>query len=108
MQARRVRSGQLGEDGNLGKKKDPSGHGRHDGPSWSRAVSASLLLACTAMVMGPIKQGGSSGGGRSDDLWTMSLGWVGASKPACSAAGEKYQGPGEAGIWGTTRIKRDL
>jgi Ca2+:H+ antiporter len=41
--ARRVRSGQLGEE------EDPSGHGGHDGPSWSRAVSASVLLACTAL-----------------------------------------------------------
>ena len=43
VQARRVRSAQLGEE------EDPSGHGGHDGPSWSRAVSASVLLACTAM-----------------------------------------------------------
>jgi Ca2+:H+ antiporter len=43
VQARRVRNAQLGED------EDPSGHGGHDGPSWSRAVSASVLLACTAL-----------------------------------------------------------
>ena len=42
-QARRVRSGQLGEE------EDPDGHAGHDGPSWSRAVSASVLLACTAL-----------------------------------------------------------
>ncbi|KAH9969614.1 hypothetical protein BC827DRAFT_1262846 [Russula dissimulans] len=42
VQARRVRSG-------LGDEEDPAGHGGHDGPSWSRAVSASVLLACTAL-----------------------------------------------------------
>jgi Ca2+:H+ antiporter len=42
--ARRVRSGQLG-----GEDEDPAGHGGHDGPSWSRAKSASVLLACTAL-----------------------------------------------------------
>lgn len=44
VQARRVRSGQLG-----GEEEDPAGHAGHDGPSWSRAVSASVLLACTAL-----------------------------------------------------------
>jgi Ca2+:H+ antiporter len=44
VQARRVRSGQLG-----GEEEDLAGHGGHDGPSWSRAVSASVLLACTAL-----------------------------------------------------------
>ena len=44
VQARRVRSGQLGGD-----DEDPAGHGGHDAPSWSRAVSASVLLACTAL-----------------------------------------------------------
>jgi len=44
VQARRVRSGQL-----AGDEEDPSGHGGHDAPSWSRAVSASVLLACTAL-----------------------------------------------------------
>jgi hypothetical protein len=43
VQARRVRNAQLGDE------EDPSGHGGHDGPSWSRAVSASVLLACTAL-----------------------------------------------------------
>jgi Ca2+:H+ antiporter len=44
VQARqRVRSGQLGDD------EDPAGHGGHEAPSWSRAVSASVLLACTAL-----------------------------------------------------------
>jgi len=42
VQARRVRSG-------LGDEEDPAGHGGHDGPSWSRATSASVLLACTAL-----------------------------------------------------------
>ncbi len=41
--ARRVRGGQLGDE------EDPAGHGGHDAPSWSRAVSASVLLACTAL-----------------------------------------------------------
>ena len=44
VQARRVRSAQLG-----GEEEDPAGHAGHDGPSWSRAVSASVLLACTAL-----------------------------------------------------------
>ena len=44
VQARRVRSGQLGAE-----EEDPAGHAGHDGPSWSRAVSASVLLACTAL-----------------------------------------------------------
>jgi Ca2+:H+ antiporter len=44
VQARRVRSGQL-----VGDEEDPSGHGGHEAPSWSRAVSASVLLACTAL-----------------------------------------------------------
>ncbi|KAI0250800.1 hypothetical protein BJV78DRAFT_1127473 [Lactifluus subvellereus] len=44
VQARRVRSGQLGGD-----DEDPTGHGGHEAPSWSRAVSASVLLACTAL-----------------------------------------------------------
>jgi Ca2+/H+ antiporter len=44
VQARRVRSGQLG-----GEEEDSAGHAGHDGPSWSRAVSASVLLACTAL-----------------------------------------------------------
>jgi len=44
VQARRVRSGQL-----AGDEEDPSGHGGHDAPSWSRAVSASVLLGCTAL-----------------------------------------------------------
>jgi Ca2+:H+ antiporter len=44
VQARRVRNAQLGGD-----EEDPAGHGGHDGPSWSRAVSASVLLACTAL-----------------------------------------------------------
>jgi Ca2+:H+ antiporter len=43
-QARHVRSVQLGGD-----DEDPSGHGGHEAPAWSRAVSASVLLACTAM-----------------------------------------------------------
>jgi Ca2+:H+ antiporter len=43
VQARRVRGGQLGDD------EDPAGHGGHEAPSWSRAVSASVLLACTAL-----------------------------------------------------------
>ncbi|KAI0304407.1 hypothetical protein B0F90DRAFT_1249069 [Multifurca ochricompacta] len=42
--ARRVRSGQLGGD-----DEDAAGHGGHDGPSWSRVVSASVLLTCTAL-----------------------------------------------------------
>ncbi|KAH9049900.1 hypothetical protein EDB84DRAFT_1390229 [Lactarius hengduanensis] len=41
--ARRVRGGQLGDE------EDAAGHGGHDAPSWSRAVSASVLLACTAL-----------------------------------------------------------
>lgn len=44
VQARRVRSGTL-----VGDEEDPSGHGGHEAPSWSRAVSASVLLACTAL-----------------------------------------------------------
>ena len=44
VQARRVRSGQLGAE-----EEDTAGHAGHDGPSWSRAVSASVLLACTAL-----------------------------------------------------------
>jgi Ca2+:H+ antiporter len=44
VQARRVRSGQL-----AGDEEDPSGNGGHEAPSWSRAVSASVLLACTAL-----------------------------------------------------------
>ena len=44
VQARRVRNAQLGGD-----EEDPAGHGGHDAPSWSRAVSASVLLACTAL-----------------------------------------------------------
>ena len=43
VQARRVRVGQLGDD------EDPAGHGGHEAPSWSRALSASVLLACTAL-----------------------------------------------------------
>ena len=44
VQARqRVRSGQLGDE------EDPAGHGGHEAPSWSRAVSASVLLLCTAL-----------------------------------------------------------
>ena len=43
-QARRVRSAQLGVE-----EEDTAGHAGHDGPSWSRAVSASVLLACTAL-----------------------------------------------------------
>ncbi|KAN0139888.1 hypothetical protein V8E53_002550 [Lactarius tabidus] len=43
VQARRVRVGQLGDE------EDPAGHGGHEAPSWSRAVSASVLLACTAL-----------------------------------------------------------
>jgi Ca2+:H+ antiporter len=43
VQARRVRSGQLGDE------EDPAGHGGHEAPAWSRAVSASVLLACTAL-----------------------------------------------------------
>jgi len=43
-QARHVRSGQLGGD-----DEDPSEHGGHEAPAWSRAVSASVLLACTAL-----------------------------------------------------------
>jgi Ca2+:H+ antiporter len=42
--ARRVRNAQLGGD-----EEDPAGHGGHDAPSWSRAVSASVLLGCTAL-----------------------------------------------------------
>ncbi|KAH9065400.1 hypothetical protein EDB87DRAFT_1803373 [Lactarius vividus] len=41
--ARRVRGGQLGDE------EDAAAHGGHDAPSWSRAVSASVLLACTAL-----------------------------------------------------------
>ncbi|KAH9002598.1 hypothetical protein EDB86DRAFT_3073759 [Lactarius hatsudake] len=41
--ARRVRGGQLGDE------EDAAGHGGHDAPSWSRVVSASVLLACTAL-----------------------------------------------------------
>ena len=41
--ARRVRVGQLGDE------EDAAGHGGHEAPSWSRAVSASVLLACTAL-----------------------------------------------------------
>ncbi|KAF8500973.1 hypothetical protein F5888DRAFT_1677876 [Russula emetica] len=41
VQARRVRGGVEDED--------HDGHAGHDGPSWSRAVSASVLLACTAL-----------------------------------------------------------
>ncbi|KAI9443232.1 hypothetical protein H4582DRAFT_1923272 [Lactarius indigo] len=41
--ARRVRGGQLGDE------EDAGGHGGHEAPSWSRAVSASVLLACTAL-----------------------------------------------------------
>ena len=44
VQARRVRSGQL-----AGDEEDPSGNGGHEAPAWSRAVSASVLLACTAL-----------------------------------------------------------
>ncbi|KAI9512430.1 hypothetical protein F5148DRAFT_902069 [Russula earlei] len=44
VQARRARSVQLGGD-----EEDPAGHGGHEAPSWSRAVSASVLLACTAL-----------------------------------------------------------
>ncbi|KAF8270796.1 hypothetical protein EI94DRAFT_1721930 [Lactarius quietus] len=43
VQARRVRVGQLGDE------EDAAGHGGHEAPSWSRAVSASVLLACTAL-----------------------------------------------------------
>jgi Ca2+:H+ antiporter len=42
--ARRVRNAQLGGD-----EEDPAEHGGHDAPSWSRAVSASVLLGCTAL-----------------------------------------------------------
>lgn len=41
VQARRVKGGVEDED--------HDGHAGHDGPSWSRAVSASVLLACTAL-----------------------------------------------------------
>ena len=41
VQARRVKGGVEDED--------HEGHAGHDGPSWSRAVSASVLLACTAL-----------------------------------------------------------
>jgi Ca2+:H+ antiporter len=41
VQARRVKG--VIED------EDHDGHAGHDGPSWSRAVSASVLLACTAL-----------------------------------------------------------
>lgn len=41
VQARRVKAGVEDED--------QDGHAGHDGPSWSRAVSASVLLACTAL-----------------------------------------------------------
>jgi Ca2+:H+ antiporter len=41
VQARRVRVGIEDED--------HVGHAGHDGPSWSRALSASVLLACTAL-----------------------------------------------------------
>ena len=43
VQARRVRGGQLGDD------EEAAGHGGHEAPSWSRAVSASVLLGCTAL-----------------------------------------------------------
>jgi Ca2+:H+ antiporter len=43
VQARRVRNAQLGDE------EDPAGHGGHEAPSWSRAGSASVLLACTAL-----------------------------------------------------------
>ena len=42
--ARRVRNAQLGGD-----EEDTAGHGGHEAPSWSRAISASVLLACTAL-----------------------------------------------------------
>ena len=41
VQARRVRGGV--------EEEYHEGHAGHDGPSWSRAVSASVLLACTAL-----------------------------------------------------------
>ena len=41
VQARRVKAGVEDED--------HEGHAGHDGPSWSRAGSASVLLACTAL-----------------------------------------------------------
>jgi Ca2+:H+ antiporter len=41
VQARRVKAGVEDEDHDE--------HAGHDGPSWSRAVSASVLLACTAL-----------------------------------------------------------
>lgn len=41
VQARRVKGGV--------EEEDHDGHAGHDGPSWSRAVSASVLLACTAL-----------------------------------------------------------
>jgi len=41
VQARRVRGG-IEDEYHVG-------HAGHDGPSWSRAVSASVLLACTAL-----------------------------------------------------------
>ena len=42
----RVRSGVIGE---ADAEESAGGHGGHDGPSWSRVTSASVLLSCTAL-----------------------------------------------------------
>jgi len=75
------------------------------------AVTSPVSTASPSLATTSTKQGGSGSGGGFDDLWSMSLGSAGASKPAGGSAGTKSmrdleKEKAQAGIWGTQNQTR--
>src|SRR6267142_245378 len=75
------------------------------------AVASPVSTASPSLATTSTKRGGSGSGGGFDDLWTMSLGSTGASKPGGGAAGAKSirdleKEKAQAGIWGTQNQTR--
>lgn len=75
------------------------------------AVTSPVSTASPSLATTSTKRGGSGSTGGFDDLWTMSLGAAGTSKPAGGAAGAKSirdleKEKAQAGIWGTQNQAR--
>jgi epsin len=82
-------------------------------PAMTPTLARSAVASPVSTASSPLATTSTKRGGGFDDLWTMSLGSTGASRPAAGAAGAKSirdleKEKAQAGIWGTQNQTRPL